>query len=162
MTGFLKSHSTNAPLLKICDNTVRAVSKGELTLSVYSDNSKAFDTVQHSTVIQKFHKIGFSTAALKWFVSYLGNRLQYVQVNDFKSATKPCHFVVLQGSLLGPLLFNLYVNDLQDIDPCWSCKYISIPRWYHTIETLQNLTYSTNYPKQSKASEQSKCLVKKQ
>ena len=59
MTGFLKSHSTNAPLLKICDNTVRAVSKGELTLSIYSDYSKAFDTVQHSTVIQKFHKIGF-------------------------------------------------------------------------------------------------------
>ena len=117
MAGFWKLHSTNTPLLKICDDILCAMSKGELTLSVYSNYSKAFDTVQHHTIIQKLHKIGFSTAALKWFISYLGNRSQYVPVNDYKSATKLSHFDILQGSVLGPMLFNLYVNDLRDIDP---------------------------------------------
>ena len=117
MAGFRKSHSTNILLLKILDDILRAMSKGELTLSVYSDYSKAFDTAQLHATIQKLHKIGFATSVLKWFISYLENRSQYVQVNDAKSATKPCPFDVRQGSVLGPLLFNLYVNDLQDIDP---------------------------------------------
>ena len=107
MAGFRRSHSTNALLLKIRDAILRTMSKGELTLSVYSDYSKAFDTAQNHTIIQKLHKIGFSTAALKWFISHLGNRSKYVQVNDSKSATKPCHFGVPQGSVLSPLLFNL-------------------------------------------------------
>ena len=99
MVGFWKLHSTNILLLKIRDDILSAMSKGELSLSVYSDYSKAFDTVQHHTIIQKLHKIGFWTAALKWFISYLGNRSQYVQVNDSKSATKPCHFGVPQRSV---------------------------------------------------------------
>ena len=121
------------------------MSKGEPTLSVYSNYSKPFDTVQHHTIIQKLHQIGFSTSVLKWFISYLGNRSQYVQVNDSKSATKLCHFGVLQGSVLCRLLFNLYVNDLQDIDAADlvnTCQYVD--------------------PKHSKASEQSKRLVTKQ
>ena len=65
MAGFRKSHSTNTLLLKIRDDILRAMSKGELTLSVYSDYSKAFDTAQHHTIIQKLHKIGFSTSAPK-------------------------------------------------------------------------------------------------
>ena len=67
MAGFRISHSANTLLLKIRDAIL--MSKGELALSVYSDYSKAFDTVQHHTIIQKFHKIGFSAAALKWFNS---------------------------------------------------------------------------------------------
>ena len=115
MAGFQKSQSASSLLLKILDDILRAMSKEKLTLSVYSDYSKAFNTVQHHTIIQKPHKIGFSTSALKWFISYLGNRLQYVQVNDSKSATKPYHFGVPQGSVLRPLSFNLFVNNLQDI-----------------------------------------------
>ena len=130
MAGFRKSHSTNTLLLKIRDDILRAMSKGELTLSVYSDYSKAFDTVQHHTIIQRLHKIGFSTSALKWFISYLGSRSQYVQVNDSKSATKPCHFGVPQGFALGLLLFNLYVNDLQHIDPA---DFVNTR--YHKIRT---------------------------
>ena len=125
------------------------MSKGELTLSVYSDYSKAFDTVQHHTIIQKLHKIGFSTSALKWFISYLGNRSQYIQVNDSKSATKPYQFGVPQESVLGRLLFNLYVNDLQDIDPADpvnTCQYaddttqyehFKIPQVRQTIQSTQ-------------------------
>ena len=168
MAGFRKSHSTNTLLLKIRDDILRAMSKGELTLSVYSDYSKAFDTVQHHTIIQKLHKIGFSASALKWFISYLGNRSQYVQVNDSKSATKPCHVDVPQGSVLGALLFNLCVNDLQDIDPADlgnTSIHLICRRYYtiqNTIQAIQNLTDSTNYPKHSKVSEQSKRLVTKQ
>ena len=97
MAGFQKSHSTKTLLLKIRDDILRAMSKGELTLSVYSDYSKAFDTAQDHTIIQKLHKIGFSTSTLKWFISYLGNRSQYVQVNYSKSATKPRRFRVRKG-----------------------------------------------------------------
>ena len=119
------------------------MSKAELTLSVYSDYSK----VQHHAIIQKLHKIGFSTSALTCFISYLGNRSQYVQVNDSKSATKLCHFGVPQGSVLGLLLFNLYVNNLQDIDPADlinTCQYADDTTQYDhfTIsqirQTIQN------------------------
>ena len=65
MAGFRKLHSRNTLFLKIRNNTLRAMSKGELTLSIYSGYSKSFDTVQHHTIIQKFHKIGFLTSALK-------------------------------------------------------------------------------------------------
>ena len=140
MAGFRKSHSTNTLLLKIRDNILRAISKGQLTLSVYRDYSKAFDTVQHHTIIQKLHKIGFAASALKWFISYLGNRSQYVQVNDSKSAKKPCQFGVPQWSVLGPLLFNLYVNDLQDIDPADpvnTCQYSDDATQYEQFKISQ-------------------------
>ena len=88
------------------------MSKGDLTLSVYSDFSKAFDIVQQHTIIQELHKIGFSTSALKRFISNLGNRSQYVQVND-SNLRQNCVILVLFRSTV----INLYVNDLQDIDP---------------------------------------------
>ena len=75
----------------------RTMSKGEFTLSVYSDYTKAFDTVQHHTVIQTLHKIGFSTSALKWFISYLRNRLPYGQVNNSKSAIDRVILVFCKG-----------------------------------------------------------------
>ena len=71
MAGFRKSYSTNTLLLKIRGDILRVMSKGKLALSVYNDYSKAFDTAQHHTIIRKLHKIGFSTATLKWFISYL-------------------------------------------------------------------------------------------
>jgi len=88
--------------------------KGELTLIAFADFSKAFDTVDYSIVIRKLHAIGLSKTALLWILSYLSNREQFVQVNDKQSSLRDVLFGVPQGSVMGPVIFNLYANDMQD------------------------------------------------
>lgn len=106
--------ATTTVLLRIRDDIIRAMKKGELTLIAFADFSKGFDTVDHSIVIRKLHAIGLSKTALLWILSYLSNRQQFVQVNDKKSPLKDVLFGVPQGSVLGPVIFNLYANDIQD------------------------------------------------
>ena len=76
--------------------------------------SKAIDTVDDSIVIRKLHAMGLSKSALLWILSYLSNRQHFVQVNDKQSRLKDVLLGVSQGSVLGPVIFNLYANDLQD------------------------------------------------
>ena len=113
-SGYRKGHSTTTVLLRIRDDIIRAMKKGELTLIAFADFSKAFDTVDYSIVIRKLHAIGLSKTALLWILSYLSNRQQFVQVNDKQSRLKDVLFGVPQGSVLGPVIFNLYANDMQD------------------------------------------------
>ena len=113
-SGYRKGHSTTTVLLRIRDDIIQAMKKGELTLIAFADFSKAFDTVDYSIVIRKLHAIGLSKSALLWILSYLSNCQQFVQVNDKQSCLKDVLFGVPQGSVLGPVIFNLYANDLQD------------------------------------------------
>lgn len=113
-SGYRKGHSTTTVLLRIRDDIIQAMKKGELTLIAFADFSKAFDTVDYSIVIRKLHAIGLSKSALLWILSYLSNRQQFVQVNDKQSRLKYVLFGVPQGSVLGPVIFNLYANDMQD------------------------------------------------
>ena len=108
---------------KFCKVIIQAMKKGELTLIAFADFSKAFDTVDYYIVIRKLHAIGLSKSPLLWILSYLSNRQQFVQVNDKQSRLKDVLFGVPQGSVLGPVIFNLYANDLQDClkdgSPCF-------------------------------------------
>ena len=113
-SGFRKRHSTETLLMKIRDDIVGAMNKGEVTLVAFLDYSKAFDTVDYKTLLTKLRKIGFSNKAALLMLSYLSDRRQFVQIDDKKSDYGKVLFGVPQGSILGPILFNLYTVDLQE------------------------------------------------
>ena len=111
-SGFRKGHSATTLLLKLRDDIVKSMNKNEVTIAVMIDYLKAFDTVDHSILIRKLGRLGFGKSIIQLIISYLSNRNQYVQVDDRKSQTKNIYFGVPQGSILGPILFNIYVTNL--------------------------------------------------
>ena len=123
MSGFRKGHSTNSVLLRIRDEIIRAMKKGEVTLIACADFSKAFDTVEYATVFKKLRNVGFSHDAIVWVLNYLTGRKQYVQINEKQSQVVDVQFGVPQGSILGPVLFNMYVNDLEPDLECSCYQY---------------------------------------
>ena len=110
--GFRSKHSTYMAITQLVDTINCAVDKNKSTIGIFFDLSKAFDTIDHNILLHKLEHYGFRGIVLDWFRNYLGNRKQYVFYNDCKSDMKEIVCGVPQGSILGPLLFLLYVNDI--------------------------------------------------
>ena len=114
-SGFRPKHSTLSALIQMCDNLLKNMDDGRLNCVVFLDIRKAFDSINHEILINKMHTLfGITGNQLKWFKSYLNNRVQQCLVNGQLSSPKMITCGVPQGSILGPLLFLLYINDMPD------------------------------------------------
>ena len=117
-------HSTETTLLKIHNDLILAMDRGEVTSLILLDLSAAFDTVDHSILLTRFQNwFGLDGLSLAWFTSYLSSRSQAVSINDSISAFSSLSCGVPQGSVLGPLLFTLYTTPLCSVISKNSLKY---------------------------------------
>ena len=111
-SGFRSSYSTDTCLIYLSDYIRHECDKGNYTGMVVLDLQKAFDTVNHDILLYKLKAVGVNQMALQWFSSYLTGRNQVVDINGTASSAKDISCGVPQGSILGPLLFVIYVNDM--------------------------------------------------
>ena len=110
--GFRQQYSTFHALISLTEDIRKNLDKGNIGCGIFVDLQNAFDTVEHDILLAKLEHYGIRGMANNWFKSYLFNRKQFVSINGHISNQTSVKYGVPQGSVLGPLLFLIYINDL--------------------------------------------------
>ena len=110
--GFRRKHSTNLATMELLTKILQAIDNKEYTIGVFLDLAKAFDTVTHEILLKKLEHHGLRGIALEWFENCLMNKKQIIKYKSEKSESLTIKCGVPQGSVLGPLLFFIYMNDI--------------------------------------------------
>ena len=144
--GFRKNFSTTHTLLSLTENIKQEIDKGKFGCGIFIDFQKAFDTVDHEILLSKLQYYGIRGKANDWFRSYLDNRQQFVSINGFNSSLSKIKCGVPQGSVLGPLLFLIYINDLySSISTCKVHHFADDTNLLHFDYSVKKLNKVVNY-----------------
>ena len=115
-SAYRPGHSTEGALLKVVNNMFLALNKGSISVLALLDFSSAFDTIDHSILVHHLHTdFGITNTVLQWFSSYLTDRTHYVSLSNHCSAVAPIHSGVPHCSVLGPMLFTMYIKPLSAV-----------------------------------------------
>ena len=113
--AYRPGHNTTTALIKMYDGWLKAVDSGKLAGACLLDMSAAFDVVDHELLLSKLSLYGFDNSSKDWVGSYLNGRSQSVSIEGSLSKFLPVHTGVPQGSILGPLLYTLFTNELPEV-----------------------------------------------
>ena len=143
--GVQLKYSTNHDLINLTESIRQSRDEGSFGCGIFGDLPEGIDTVDHKILLHKLEYYGIQGVCNDWFKSYLSDHKQFVSINGYNSDLMPGDYGVPQGSVLGPLLFLIYINDLHKvIRYCKVHHFADDTNLFHTSKSVKNLNKLVN------------------